>query len=103
MSTVLPTGRTLPVKGSGARSPDHATSNIFSKLWPLFDQPLTTWMRSRLPDVGSFTAQTMKVGALAFGAGRSAPIGTPFAYPVFVQSVWYSTPGVKFQPPKNRT
>ncbi len=42
-------------------------------------QPLTIWMRSRLPDVGSFTAQTMNVGALPLAGGRSPPIGTPFA------------------------
>ena len=42
-------------------------------------QPLTIWMRSRLPEVGSFTAQTMNVGALALAGGRSPPIGTPFA------------------------
>jgi hypothetical protein len=37
------------------------------------------WMRSRLPDVGSFVASTLNVGAFAFIGGRSPPIGTPFA------------------------
>ena len=76
---MLPIGGTTPVHLSGLRSPAQTTSKIFSKLWPFFVQPLTIWMRSRLPEVGSFTAQTMNVGALALAGGRSPPIGTPFA------------------------
>ena len=82
MSTVLWIGGTLPVHLSGLRSPDQATSKIFSKLWPFLVQPLTIWMRSRLPEVGSLTAQTTKLGAVPSPAGmggRSAPIGTPLA------------------------
>ena len=78
-STVLPIGGICPVHLPGLRSPAQATSKTFSKLWPLCVQPLTIWMRSRLPEVGSFTAQTMNVGALALAGGRSPPIGTPFA------------------------
>src|SRR4029079_13010770 len=63
-STVLPIGGTTPVHLSALRSPAHTTSKIFSKLWPLLLQPLTIWMRSRLPVAGSFTAHTMNVGAL---------------------------------------
>ena len=58
MSTVLSIGGTTPVHLSGLRSPAQATSKIFSKLWPFLVQPLTIWMRSRLPEVGSFTAHT---------------------------------------------
>jgi len=79
MSTVLPTAGTRPVNLLAFRSPDQATSKTFSKVWPLFDQPLTIWMRSRLPEVGSFTAQTTNVGAWPDVAGRSLPIGTPLA------------------------
>ena len=72
---------TLPDHLSGLRSPAQATSKIFSKLWPFFVQPLMTWMRSRLPEVGSFTAHTTKLGAVPFPpdgmGGRSAPMGTP--------------------------
>ena len=78
-STVLPIGGTTPVHLSALRSPAHTTSKTFSKLWPLFVHPLTIWMRSRLPEVGSFTAHTMNVGALALAGGRSPPIGTPCA------------------------
>src|SRR5271165_4463160 len=67
MSTVLLMAGTRPVHLSGLRSlPDHTTSKIFSKLWPFLVQPLMIWMRSRLPEVGSFTAQTTKVGAMPF-------------------------------------
>ena len=74
---------TLPDHLSGLRSPAQATSKIFSKLWPFCVQPLMIWMRSRLAEVGSLTAQTTKVGAtpgpVPVMAGRSAPIGTPLA------------------------
>ncbi len=72
---------TRPDHLSGLRSPDQATSKIFSKLWPFCVQPLMTWMRSRLAEVGSFTAQTTNLGAVPLPpdgiGGRSAPIGTP--------------------------
>ena len=71
---------TLPVPGSGLRSPDQATSKIFSKLWPFWVHPLMTWMRSRLAELGSFTAQSTNVGAAPVVAGMggiSAPMGTP--------------------------
>ena len=45
----------------------------------------------------------MNVGAFDFAAGRSPPIGTPFAYPVLTQSLLCRTPGAKSQPPKKRT
>jgi hypothetical protein len=81
---------TRPDHLSGLRSPDHATSKTFSKLCPFCVQPLTTWIRSRLPDVGSFTAQTTNFGAVPLPpagiGGRSAPIGTPPAYDCFTQS-----------------
>ena len=81
MFTVLWIAGTRPDHLSGLRSPAQATSKIFSKLCPLFVQPLMIWMRSRLPEVGSFTAQTTNVGAVPFPpagmAGRSAPMGTP--------------------------
>ncbi len=63
MSTVEPISGALPVAGSGLRSPAQTTSWTFSNDWPSLAQPLTIWMRSRLPEVGSFTAQTTKVGA----------------------------------------
>ena len=44
-------------------------------------------MRSRFASSGSLTAHTMNVGAFDFSAGRSPPMGTPFAYPVFTQSL----------------
>ena len=59
-------------------------------------------MRSRLPEVGSFNAQTTNEGAFAFGSGRSPPMGTPFAYPVLTQSFCLATSGAYSQPPKNR-
>src|SRR4030095_14558300 len=78
-STVLPIGGTAPVHLSGLRLPGPTTAQTFSQLWPLLVQPLTIWIRSRLPDVGSFTAQTTNVGAFPLAGGRSPPIGTPFA------------------------
>ena len=81
MFTVLWIAGTRPDHLSGLRSPAQATSKIFSKLWPFLVQPLMIWMRSRLAEVGSFTAQTTNVGAVPLppaGMGaRSAPIGTP--------------------------
>ena len=81
MSTVLWIAGTRPDHLSGLRSPDQATSKTFSKLWPFLVQPLTTCIRSRLPEVGSLTAQTTKLGAVPFPpadmGGKSAPIGTP--------------------------
>ena len=77
---------TRPDHLSGLRSPDQATSKIFSKLWPSLVQPLMIWMRSRLAEVGSFTAQTTNVGAVPFkrrqvGAhGNAVRIG--LVYPV---------------------
>src|SRR3990172_7735636 len=102
-STVLPIGGTTPVHLSGLRSPAQTTSKTFSKLWPLLLQPFTIWMRSRLPEVGSLTAQTMNVGALPLVGGRSLPIGTPFAYPVFTQSAPLSEAAVYSHPPNRRT
>src|SRR6185312_14792464 len=87
-STVLPIAGSLPVHLSGLRSPAQTTSKIFSKLCPFLLQPLTIWMRSRLADVGSFTAHTAKVGAFDLAGGRSAPMGTPPAYAAFTQSGW---------------
>src|SRR4029434_6094975 len=75
-STVLPIGGTTPVHLSGLRLPAHTTSKTFSKLWPLRVQPLTTWMRSRLPEVGSFTAQTRKLGAFACAGGGCPTLGS---------------------------
>src|SRR5262245_16620334 len=79
ISTVLWIGGTTPVNLLTLRSPAQTTSKVFSKLWPQVVQPFTTWMRSRLPDVGSFTAPTRNVGALVLAGGRSPPIGTPLA------------------------
>src|SRR5215469_16636954 len=105
MSTVLWIAGIWPVHLSGLRSPDQATSKIFSKLWPLFCQPLMIWMRSRLPEVGSFAAHTRNVGAFDVeGMGcRSPPMGTPFAYAAFTQSLASSRPDAYPQPPKKRT
>jgi hypothetical protein len=41
MFTVLCIGGIAPVHLSGFRLPAQTTSKIFSKLWPLFVQPLT--------------------------------------------------------------
>src|SRR5688572_9271859 len=102
-STVLPTAASLPVAASTLRLPDQTTSWIFSKDWPFFDQPLMIWMRSRLPLSGSLTAQTTNVGALRVVAGKSAPIGTPLAYPALIQSFDLSVVASKSHPPKNRS
>src|SRR5687768_216649 len=82
--TVLPTGVSLPfspiLRFAGSL---HTTLKIFSRGLPsLPSQPLTIWMRSRLPPIGSLSAATRKVGALPLGAAfRSPPIGTPLVYP----------------------
>ena len=80
-STVLRMAGTRPLHLSGLRSPYQATSKTLSKLWPFLVQPLMIWMRSRLAEVGSFTAQTTNVGAVPFPAdgmgGRSPPMGMP--------------------------
>src|SRR5271165_6055507 len=100
MFTVLWIAGTRPDHLSALRSPDHATSKIFSKLCPFFVHPLMIWMRSRLPEVGSFTAQTTNVGALPFIGARSAPMGTPFAYDGCTQSFAFRMSWLKPHPPK---
>ncbi len=78
-STVLPTLGRVP-SAPGFRSPDHTASNTFSWRSPAEStQTLMIWMRSRLPEIGSRSAATRKLGALPFGRSvRSLPIGTPF-------------------------
>jgi len=67
--------RRSPCRACGPAA--QTTSKTFSKLWPLLVQPLTIWMRSRLPDVGSFTAHTMNVGALPWPAADRRPWARP--------------------------
>ena len=45
----------------------------------------------------------MKVGAFDLAAGRSPPIGTPFAYPALTQSLFCKTFGANPEPPNKRT
>src|SRR6516165_592296 len=101
---MLPTAGTVPVFGSGLRSPLHTASKIFSVLLPFLVLILMTWMRSRLPLCGSFTACRRKVGPpLPAGADKSPPMGTPSAYALLTHSEFFTRSLGYFHPANIRT